>query len=230
MSDVAHPPPGCCDPFQMAMIHRAFRIEFANIPTLIRSVAPGDTKRATLIGGYLADLSSVLHHHHAAEDELLWPLLRRRAALRDDDVQRAEAAHRGIAELLDTVESVRPAWTDSGAPRLAERLGTAVDELCIGLNAHLDHEELEIVPLIAEHVTPKEWQAVIDRGAAYVKPSNLWFSLAYGAVLLHNATPEESRRFIASIPLPLRIVLKLIGGRAFASYQGRLYGPPAGRR
>jgi hypothetical protein len=227
MNDEAHPPPGRCDPFQMAMIHRAFRIEFDNIAALIRAVAPGDTKRGALVGGYLANLSSVLHHHHAAEDDLLWPLLSSRAALRDSDFQRAEAAHRDIAELLDTVESVCPSWIESGAPGLAEQLGTAVDGLRLAATAHFDHEELEIVPLIAEHLTPKEWQAVIDRGAEYVKPSNLWFSLAYGGVLLHNATPEEGRRFTASIPVPLRIVLKLAGGRAFTSYQARLYGQAA---
>jgi hemerythrin-like domain-containing protein len=229
MNENSHQSAGGCDPFQMVMIHRTFRTEFGNLPDLIRSVAPGDTKRANLVGDYLGSMISVLHHHHAAEDDLLWPALRSRTSALDDDVQRAETAHRNIAELIDKVESIRPSWTDSGEPRRAVQLSTAVDELCAGANEHFDHEEQNVVPLIAEHITPKEWQAVIDRGAAYVNPTNLWFSLAYAGVLLRSGTPEEQRRFIASIPLPLRIVLKLVGRRAFASYQTRLHGKLADR-
>jgi Hemerythrin HHE cation binding domain len=214
---------GRCDPFQMAMIHRTFRSELGSLPELIRSAAPGDFKRAEIVGKYLADMISVLHHHHAAEDDLLWPILRARLATGDDEVAHAEAEHLNVAELMDAVEAIRPSWMHSGEPRLGTRLEVAVGELCVAANEHFDHEERQLVPLIAEYLTPQEWQAVIDRGAAYVKPSNLWFALAYAGVLLRGGTSDERRRFIASIPLPLKVVLKLIGGRAFASYQAKLY-------
>jgi hypothetical protein len=35
--------------------------------------------------------------------------------------------------------------------------------------------------------TPDEWQAFIDRDAAYVNPRNLWFALAYAGLLLRDA-------------------------------------------
>jgi hypothetical protein len=230
MNEKSHHATPRCDPFQMAMIHRTFRTEFGKLPDLIRLTAPGDVKRAKVVGGYLGDMLSVLHHHHAAEDDLLWPELMARATAAGSDVRHAEADHLDVAELMDGVESVRPSWARSGDPRLAEQLSTAVDELYARANEHFDHEEQNVVPLIAEHITQQEWQAVIDRGAAYVNPTNLWFSLAYAGVLLRGGTRDEQRRFIASIPLPLRIVLKLAGGRAFASYQTRLYGgcPEAG--
>jgi hypothetical protein len=50
------------------------------------------------------------------------------------------------------------------------------------------------------------------------------FALAYAGFLLRDGTPDEQRRFIEAVPLPLRITLNLLGGRVFASYRTRLYG------
>ena len=91
-----------------------------------------------------------------------------------------------------------------------------------GIDEHFDHEEHTIVPLIAEHITAEEWQTFIDHGAAYVKPRNLWFALAYAGFLLRDGTPDEQRRFIEAVPLPLRLTLKLLGGRAYSAYRSKL--------
>jgi Hemerythrin HHE cation binding domain len=215
------------DPFQMAMIHRTFRVEFGNLPGLIRAVRAGDTKRSRFVGNYLDNMIVVLHHHHAAEDALLWPKLCERIPTYDNEIQRAEDEHVGIAELIDKVQSVRRSWMGSAEPRLADQLGAAVAQLSVAANEHFDHEQQKVLPLIAEYIAPKEWQAFIDRGAAYVNPRNLWFALAYAGVLLRDATPDEQRRFGAALPFALRMVLKLLGGRAYASYQTELYGVPA---
>jgi hemerythrin-like domain-containing protein len=212
-----------CDPFQMAMIHRTFRNEFGNLSTLIRAVEAGDTKRSRTVGDYLGNMISVLHHHHAAEDEVLWPKLRSRMSTADAEVERAQSEHLGIEDLIEKVQSVRPAWQGSANPALAEQLSGAVGQLSADANEHFGHEEHDILPLIAEHVTPGEWQTFIDRGAAYVNPRNLWFALAYAGLLLKDATPDEQQRFIAALPLPLRMVLKLLGKRAFTTYQTKLY-------
>jgi hypothetical protein len=51
----------------------------------------------------------------------------------------------------------------------------------------------------------------------------------WGAVgcLLRDATPDEQTRFIAALPFALRIVLKLLGERAYATYRTKLYGVPS---
>jgi hypothetical protein len=215
------------DPFQMVVIHRAFSTEFGNLPGLIRTATPGDTRRSTFVGKYLENMIAVLHHHHAAEDEILWPKLRERTPSRDNEIQRAEDAHADIAKSIDQVQSVRPSWMGSADRRLGEQLVSALDELSTRLDEHLADEEQNVVALIGQYVTPEEWQAFIDRGGAYVGPSNLWFALAFGGVMLRDATPDEQRRFFASLPFALRMVLKLLGPRAYASYQTKLYGAPA---
>ena len=46
------------------------------------------------------------------------------------------------------------------------------------------------MPLIAQWITPDEWQMFIDRGWAYVKPANLRFALAFAGFILTESTPE----------------------------------------
>ncbi|MEV3904854.1 hemerythrin domain-containing protein [Mycobacterium sp. NPDC050551] len=215
------------EPFQMAMIHRTFRIEFGNIPALINDVAPGDVKRSRTVGAYLGNMLSVLHHHHAAEDDFLWPTLHSRSGLGDDVADRARTEHLAIADVMKDIESIRPSWQRTADSRHGTVLADRVDALSGIAAGHFRDEERDLVPLVGEHLSAAEWQTFIDRGAAYVKPANLWFALAYGGILLSQATPEEGRRFMAAVPVPLRIVLKLAGGRAYRSHRTALYGPGA---
>lgn len=212
------------DPFQMAMIHRTFRREFSNLSGLIRALPAGDTHRSRFVGNYLGNMISVLHHHHDAEDELLWPKLHDRAQCHGDTLQRAQAEHAVIAAAIDKVQSVRPLWARCAEPHLAEQLSAAIEELSAHADEHFDHEERSVVPLISQYITYEEWQDFIDRGAAYVNSKNLWFSLAYSGFLLGDAAPDEQRRFLASLPVALRTVVKLLGGRAYAGYRMKLYG------
>jgi hypothetical protein len=212
------------DPFQMAMIHRTFRREFSNLSGLIRTLPPGDIHRSTFVGNYLGNMISVLHHHHDAEDELLWPRLRARTPSCSDSLQRAQVEHAVIAEAIDKVQSIAPLWATSAEPRLAEQLSAAIEELSARADEHFDREERNVVPLIRQYITHEEWQDFIDRGAAYVNPKNLWFSLAYSGFLLGDAAPDEQRRFLAALPTTLRTVVKLLGGRAYAGYRMKLYG------
>lgn len=215
------------DPFQMSMIHRTFRNELSNLSGLITAVTPGDTKRSAIVGDYLGDIVLVLQHHHAAEDELLWPKLRMRASGGAIEIDRAAGEHVHIAELIDKVQSIQAAWVCSADPRVGEHLSATVNDLSSNANEHFDHEEQNTVPLVGQYITPKEWKDFIDRGAAYVNPRNLWFALAYAGCLLRDATPDEQKRFIAALPLALRMVLKLLGQRAYVTYRTRLYGVTA---
>lgn len=117
------------EPFQMAMIHRTFRIEFGNIPALINDVAPGDVKRSRTVGAYLGNMMSVLHHHHAAEDDFLWPTLHTRSGHGDDVADRARAEHLAIADVMKDIESIRPSWQRTADSRRGNALADRVDAL-----------------------------------------------------------------------------------------------------
>jgi hypothetical protein len=136
----------------------------------------------------------------------------------------AQDEHAAIAEAIDKVASVRPPWARCAEPRLAEQLGAAIEELSAHADEHFGGEELNVVPLIRQYISCEEWHDFIDRGAAYVNVKNLWFSLAYSGFLLGNADRDEQRRFLASLPVALRMVVKMLGGLAHARYRAELYG------
>jgi len=212
------------DPFQMVMIHRGFRTEFSNIANLVRTVGPGDAKRRKTVGNYLGNMILVLHHHHVAEDEMLFSTLGARVPESDTHLDAAGRDHEDIERIFEGATALRLSWQRAGDTGKAEDLARALDDLSDVAGKHFDREEREVVPLIGEHLTQGEWQAFIDRGGAYVNPANVWFALAYAGLVLRDATPEERARFSASLPVPLRIVLKTLGRRAYASYQKKLYG------
>lgn len=180
-----------------------------------------------MVSAHLGNIFSVLHHHHAAEDDLLWPMLRARVSLSEQDVARMQDEHAAIAESMENVQSLRKLWAATADSELAEKLIAPVNDLSARVDAHLEDEEQHIVPLINAHITAAEWQECLDRGAAFLTPKNVRFTLAFGGFVLEDASANERRRFLAGIPLPPRLLLRLFGERALCSYRTRIYGSPA---
>ena len=215
------------DPFQMVLIHHAFRAQFGALPGLIGAVAANDTVRSERVGTHLGNMIDVLHHHHAAEDEVLWPRLLERVPGHETDVHQAADEHDDVSAAIGRLQLLRESWMDSADPVLTQQLVAAVEEMSGKLCRHLANEEEVVVPLIAQWITPDEWQMFIDRGGAYVKPANLRFALAFAGFILTESTPDQRRRFIASVPFVPRLLLKRLGGRALTSYRSKVYGADA---
>jgi hypothetical protein len=101
---------------------------------------------------------AALHHHHAAEDDLIWPKLHARAPAFAEDITRMEHAHRGIADADAKVRTILAWWVTSADVRLTQQLVEAVEELSARVDVHPADEERNIVPLINQQISPKEWQ------------------------------------------------------------------------
>src|SRR5262245_32328645 len=99
----------------MYMAHTMFRREFRLLPQLIRDVAPGDTRRATIVADHAEMICLALEAHHEGEDLLLWPkLLERGGAASAAIVPMIEKQHLGIHDALVEVRNLLPAWRASG--------------------------------------------------------------------------------------------------------------------
>lgn len=86
-----------------------------------------------------------VHLHHGHEDELLFPAVRRAAPALREAVDRLEADHRRVAELLVEVER-HAAGLESDAARAA--LGESLTELATHLLEHLAYEEVTLKPVL----------------------------------------------------------------------------------
>jgi hypothetical protein len=91
---------------------------------------------------------SFVHGHHGHEDVMLFPALRRANPALKAVVDRLEADHRAVSDLLDQVESLARLIGEENSPEIRGRLVTALRELATTLLAHLDFEEESINPTL----------------------------------------------------------------------------------
>jgi hemerythrin HHE cation binding domain-containing protein len=87
-----------------------------------------------------------VHAHHGAEDRLLFPALRAADASVGPIVDRLEADHARVSDLLDVVEAAARALTDTDAGDARQRVIDGLRGLHVHLLEHLDYEELNAGP------------------------------------------------------------------------------------
>jgi hypothetical protein len=85
----------------------------------------------------------------------------------------------------------------------------------------LSAEEELMVPLINENITDAEWRAVTEQGAAFIA-HNLRFALAFVGMALQECRDDERRRFLAGMPAPKRVLVRLFARRAAVGYHARI--------
>ena len=108
---------------------------------------------------------------------------------------------------------------DLGRP-LTER-ADALASLHRLVNTHLDLEESVAVPLIREHVTLAEWDAVGERAAADMGRRRIptiygWYASA--------GTAEQVAEALTTVPAVARVLFRLFWWPAYRRRARRLYG------
>ncbi|AGZ45410.1 hypothetical protein AFR_35770 [Actinoplanes friuliensis DSM 7358] len=202
------------------LVHRVFRREFRILPALIRAAPPGDTTRAEVIGSHLANVAGALHHHHEAEDELLWPVMLDRVGLRADLVHRMEAQHERLGGLLGSIDDLTARWRAEAAADVRDQLADVLAQASVALDEHLGDEERELLPLVSEHVTPAEWQALNERGREAIPKNKL--ALVFVGAILEEANPKERAMFLAQLPAPARLLWRLFGAGVYARSRDKI--------
>jgi deazaflavin-dependent oxidoreductase (nitroreductase family) len=204
---------------EMAVIHRIFRRGFPEIARLVRRTPPSATARAGAIAAHLDFLLNSLHHHHTGEDENVWPLLLERAAPQAELIDRMEQQHATVADRSARVRTELESWRV--APGDGEALATALDEFADALVEHLDDEEANVVPLLRVHITADEWRRFGE--ATFEKFTNEEKLIATGT-LEEVAAPEEQEWFIGGLPVPIKVMWRLVGRRRYRRYITRVRG------
>jgi hypothetical protein len=90
----------------------------------------------------------LVHAHHGGEDAHLFPALRRSDPAMETIVDRLEADHRRISDILDAVEVASYDLTKDDVPSARSRLVDALNLLSEHLLVHLDFEENSISPTL----------------------------------------------------------------------------------
>lgn len=145
------------DATAMNRFHRILREALDAAPVLVGSVAADDNDRADLVGSYYANVLKLLHAHHEAEDLTIFPLLVERLPEHVDVINRVNAEHDAVLGALEPAERIVAAWREQPSSAARDAAVAALASLRTVLVAHLDHEEAEVVPLIALCINVAEW-------------------------------------------------------------------------
>ncbi|MFI5926581.1 hemerythrin domain-containing protein [Micromonospora sp. NPDC051543] len=204
---------------EMVIIHRVFRREATVLERLVASAGVGDVARAAQLTAAIREYVGGLHHHHHLEDELIWPLLRERAGLHTDLVTRMEKQHGQLDTSLQAIDALLPQWEGQASAEVRDDVAASLASHRAVLVEHLDEEEEQIIPLIAEHLSVDEWNLVGRRGLEAVPRNKVMHAL--GAIL-EDATPDERRYFLAKVPAIGRVMWRLVGERQYRQRMSRL--------
>ncbi|MEE1783772.1 hemerythrin domain-containing protein [Streptomyces sp. SP17BM10] len=200
------------DPQEMVVLHRVFRREIPLLANLIEAATPGDRRRTDVLADHLDLILGALGEHHEGEDHLLWPKLRERAAPGDNVVARMADQHEAIAGALATATELSRRWRTRADSETALRLAEALRALDRHAAAHMDEEEEHLLPLMADHITPREWTEVGERGRRSVPKTRL---LTFLGAILEDATAQERELFLAQMPAPARLLWHTLGTRLY---------------
>lgn len=209
------------DSSDMIVIHQMFRREFKAIPALVSAVPDGDPAKVAIVADHVTRMVAFLHGHHQGEDELVWPrLLERIPGGIDPLIYTMEAQHEGLATALDALAAQAAQWRITSAAAERDAVAGAAADLLTRIAEHLDLEEREVLALIDQYLTKKEWDQVGGSGLKKFSFSELQVSFG---MILNQATPAQVRIMRNVIPRVPWLLFSFLGPRAYVRYAARLH-------
>jgi iron-sulfur cluster repair protein YtfE (RIC family) len=185
------------------LAHRVFRREFDRLGEAAEVIGAKEAPRTFTIEEQIAMMARSLHAHHNGEDTEIWPIIRERDPAGAVVLDALEQEHAKIDPLIQVV-------TDRSIP-LRHR-AVVLHELSDLLNAHLDREEAEAVPLIRRHFTYAEWEA---DGKTHTKKLRKDLP-AFVCTMIDHMTADEVTQLMATAPKILVVLYKLSWRRKWA--------------
>jgi hemerythrin-like domain-containing protein len=192
------------------VIHAAVRRDVTRTERALRALPDGDRARARQVQRAWQNLVRELTHHHEAEDAMVWPFLLSRGI--DPDLMAAmEGEHAAMKEAL--AESTRAIDSVVADPTsaLAEQAADVLARSRTVIDAHLEHEENDVEPLMTAYEDDPEWKAVAKK-LRPAKISDAGSSLAW---MQDGAGARERDGLKAAIPGPVLAVITALFGRRY---------------
>ena len=218
MTTAQLPPPDTDD---MVSVHNVFRDVLSAAPSLVDAPAASDAGRAAMLKNFYENILAFLAVHHQGEDELMFPLLRDRAPEQQEMVQRINAQHHDVDELVAESNAALAAWAP-GDTVAAHSVADALARLGDGLSEHLGEEETYILPLAAAHMTLPEWGALPAHGMMHFNGDKVWLILG---LIRQRMTQKQRDEMLAHMPPPAVEMWTGFGEAAYLELMSQV-GPP----
>jgi Hemerythrin HHE cation binding domain len=199
------------DTTDMFAVHGVFRDTLGAAPALVRGAAADDIARRALLANYYENVLAFLEVHHDGEEALVFPLLRERCPSEGALLNRLADEHEQAKKLLKNAESALAAWPGGDGAAQSE-VADALEALRVQLEAHLDDEETEGLPLCTEHLSMEEWGALPGHGMAHFQGDKIWLILG---LILQRMNDAQRAAMLEHMPPPAVDMWTSFGEQAF---------------
>lgn len=198
------------DTMVMGVMHNALRRDLERTRTTVGSQPQLPRRQQQALASHLIWMLDWLDEHHQVEDDTLWPLISRRNPSADQLLRTMDRDHQAIAGEVTGVRAAAAAFA-AGERQSREGLLESLRHLDEVLTPHLDREESQMMPVVAETLSAAEWQDWAEK--AHPK-----MTLAEGAYrfnwFLDDLDRERSQQMLALLPTPARFaVISIFGPR-----------------
>jgi hemerythrin-like domain-containing protein len=194
-------------------VHNTFRLATTRYVDATGKLEPSALH--PIIGSRWEFYAGVLHHHHHTEDDSVFPAL---LTLRPDLqplVDKLEDDHRRLVPVMDAVGVAVAAFEDQPDAGHQKTVHDAIASVRDLFFPHLDIEDEQILPALAESMPPKEYDR-LDQQALRSIPRP-YLPNAVGALdEVIRGLPEEQRP--PPPPLPIRLMLAVSWRRKWTEW------------
>jgi hemerythrin-like domain-containing protein len=188
------------DATAMTRFHRIFREALDAVPRFVGDASAEDSQRADFVGTYYANVLKLLHAHHEAEDLTIYPLMMERLPEHAEVISRVNAEHEALLGTLVAAEEAVTAWRANPSSASRDAAGTSLQSLQAILVKHLDHEEAEVVPLIALCINVAEWGEMSATAFQHFSGDKVWLAIG---LIQEQMLAEENATMEANMPPPV---------------------------
>lgn len=209
------------DATAMTRFHRIFREALDAVPRFVGAAPADDAYRADLVGSYYANVLKLLHAHHEAEDLTIYPLMLERLPEHADVISRVNAEHEVVLGTLDAAENAVTAWRADPSSASRDAAVAGLSALHTILLEHLDHEEADVVPLIALCITVAEWGQMSATAFQHFAGDKVWLAIG---LIQEQMLASENETMEANMPPPSHDFWVTSGRALFQDFVAELRG------
>ena len=209
------------DATAMTRFHRIFREALDAVPRFVGGAPADDHDRTDIVGSYYANVLKLLHAHHEAEDLTIYPLMVERLPEHVDVISRVNAEHEVVLGTLGAAEEAVAAWRADPSGGSRDAAVAALEAMSPILLEHLDHEESDVVPLIALCINVAEWGEMSATAFQRFSGDKVWLVIG---LIQEQMLPQENATMEANMPPPVHDFWVGSGRRTFDHFVAELRG------
>ncbi len=191
------------------VIHSAFRRDLARFDDALGGFSPVAGPKWQLEAAW-SNLSSQLHHHHEDEETIFWPTLRELGA-NSSLIGELQGEHAQMMCALNAADAAMKAFHAEPSQENASKAHATVTELNRVTLSHLAHEEQDLEPIAAAHLSSSQMKAAQKA----VRRAHKGETGNFFAWLLDDADLDTKAGLRREVPPPVLFVISRVGGHDY---------------